>query len=189
MRTSLHELGVCVQLGHPNGRACHTNAATNSTFRVIHSNGIHHINVDYCQCNNSNIKDQLMAIGWWPATPIVPKTAATFEVLKHFHILNLQGKVTGYSFYHTLEYQTDNTGLELPPISIHLHVPSAVTEHYIWPGSLRIVHAHSLRMAPHEDVTPVKGYCWGGLRAPLPFISSAVPCVSPAKYQLAQGLG
>lgn len=33
------------------------------------------------------------------------------EVLKHFHLLNLQGKVPAYSFYRALEFQTDNTGL------------------------------------------------------------------------------
>jgi hypothetical protein len=39
------------------------------------------------------------------------------SVLRHFHLLNLQGKVTGYSFYRALEYQTDNTGLNTPSVS------------------------------------------------------------------------
>ena len=39
------------------------------------------------------------------------------EVLHHFQILNLQGKLTGFSFYRVLEYQMDNTGLNKPPVS------------------------------------------------------------------------
>jgi hypothetical protein len=59
---------------------------------------------------------QLLHIGWWPATPLDPNSAATFEDLRHFHLLNLQGKVTGFSFYQALEYHTDNTGLQPPPV-------------------------------------------------------------------------
>lgn len=117
MCTTLRELGVRVQLGHPDGRACRTRHPVHASFRVIHSNGIHHVNIDCCRCDDSDIKDQLLRIGWWPATPLAPKTAATFEVLKHFHLLNLQGKMTGYSFYRALEYQSDNTALERPPVS------------------------------------------------------------------------
>jgi hypothetical protein len=35
-------------------------------------------------------------------------------------LLNLHGKVTGYSFYRALEYQTDNTGLDPPPVFLCL---------------------------------------------------------------------
>jgi hypothetical protein len=116
-RTSLHDLGLRVQLGHAYGQSCPTRLAANATFRVIHSNGIHRVAVDQCRCHGVPFNKQLLRIGWWPATPLDPRTAATFEVLKHFHLLNLQGKVTGYSFYQALEYQTDNTGLQPPPVS------------------------------------------------------------------------
>jgi hypothetical protein len=115
-RTTLRDLGLRVQLGHASGRSCPTRIAANATFRVIHSNGIHHVNIDQCRCNDVPLHKQLLRIGWWPATPLEPRSAATFEVLRHFHLLNLQGKVTGYSFYRSLEYQTDNTGLEPPPV-------------------------------------------------------------------------
>lgn len=39
------------------------------------------------------------------------------EVLRHFHLLTLQGKLPGYSFLKALELQTDNTGLSPPPVS------------------------------------------------------------------------
>ena len=86
-------------------------------FVVIDTNGIHLVNVDYCRCYSVTHRVQLLRIGWWPATPLDPQTCATMEVLRHFQILNLQGKLTGFSFYRALEYQTDNTGLNKPPVS------------------------------------------------------------------------
>jgi hypothetical protein len=114
--TTLHDLGLQIQLGHTYGHSCPTRLAANTTFRVIHSNGIHHVAIDQCRCHGVALNTQLLQIGWWPVTPLNPKSAATFEVLNHFHLLNLQGKVTGYSFYKALEYQTDNTGHNPPPV-------------------------------------------------------------------------
>lgn len=37
--------------------------------------------------------------------------------MRLFHLLLLQGKLTGYDFIHTLETYTDNTGLYPPPVS------------------------------------------------------------------------
>jgi hypothetical protein len=120
-RTTLRDLGLRIQLGHAYGCSCPTKLAANVNFRVIHSTGIHHVAIDQCRCHAGiDLHKQLLRIGWWPATPLEPKTAATFEVLRHFHLLNLQGKVTGYSFYRALEYQTDNTGLDPPPVFLCL---------------------------------------------------------------------
>jgi CxC2 like cysteine cluster associated with KDZ transposases len=124
-RTTLRDLGLRVQLGHAYGRSCPSRFPANSNFRVIHSNGIHQVAIDQCRCYDVPLNKQLLRIGWWPATPLEPRTAATFEVLKHFHILNLQGKVTGYSFYQTLEYQTDNTGLQPPPVCPLIYIFSS----------------------------------------------------------------
>lgn len=52
-------------------------------------------------------REQLLRIGWWPATPLDPQTVATFEVLRQFQIQNLQGNLTAYDFYRALELQTD----------------------------------------------------------------------------------
>lgn len=115
-RTTLCELGLRVQLGHAYGRSCPMKLAANVAFRVIHSNGIHPVAVDQCRCHGVDFHKQLLEIGWWPATSRDPKTVATFECLRHFHLLNLQGKVTGYSFYRALEFQTDNTEMKSPPV-------------------------------------------------------------------------
>lgn len=117
-RTTLRGLGLRFQLGHAIGHPCPTRLAANVKFRVIDSDGIHEVAVDQCRCHGAvEFFRQLLRVGWWPATPLNPRTAATFEVLRHFHMLNLQGKTTGYSFYQALEYQSDNTGLNPPPVS------------------------------------------------------------------------
>lgn len=38
-----------------------------------------------------------------------PKSGFTFDVLNTFHLLTLQGKVSAYDFYSTLQHKTDNT--------------------------------------------------------------------------------
>ena len=127
-RTTLRDLGLRVQLGHVLGDSCPTRLAANVTFRVVHSNGIHQVAVDQCRCHGAVLfYKQLLRIGWWPATQLKPKTVATFEVLQHFHLLNKQGKVTGYSFYQALENQTDTTGLNLPSVS-SLALPSMFSQ-------------------------------------------------------------
>ena len=118
-RSSLKVLGLRVQLGHPPGRFCPTKESGHKNFAVIHTNGIHSVAVDFCRCVHVEHRTQLLRIGWWPATPLEPQTCATMTVLRHFHLLNLQGKVTGYSFYRALEYETDNTGLHCPLVSFY----------------------------------------------------------------------
>jgi len=116
-RSSLQSLGLRVQLGHPPGRHCPTREPGHKKFAVIDSNGIHSVSVDFCRCAPVPHRTQLLRIGWWPATPLEPQTCATMSVLRQFHLLNLQGKVTGFSFYRALEYQTDNTRLNPPLVS------------------------------------------------------------------------
>ncbi|KZP08258.1 hypothetical protein FIBSPDRAFT_761714, partial [Athelia psychrophila] len=52
----------------------------------------------------------------YPATPIKPQMCATMEVLQLFHYMNLQGKLTAFTFYRLLEYMTDSMGLDHPPV-------------------------------------------------------------------------
>lgn len=117
-RCTLKELGLRIQLGHAPGRFCPTALAANKDFHVMHTNGIHNVAINYCRCVDVPYHIQLLRIGWWPATPKVPKTCGTFTMLQQFHILNLQGKITGFSYYRGLEYLTDNTGLNKPPLSV-----------------------------------------------------------------------
>ena len=46
-----------------------------------------------------------------------PKSAATFRVMKLFHLLSFESKCTGYEFYNTLSRYTDNIGVNSPRVS------------------------------------------------------------------------
>ncbi|KAF7375071.1 CxC2 domain-containing protein [Mycena sanguinolenta] len=88
----------------------------NSGFVVLHNNGIHVINLDFCSCPNSPTHvDQLLNIGWYPATHDSPATAATLSLLRRFHLLNLQARVAAYDFYNTLVVLGNGSGLGNPP--------------------------------------------------------------------------
>ena len=59
---------------------------------------------------------QLLEMQWWPSTPIAPKTAATMEVLRMFHTLNLQARTPPTDFYRTLEQMSNGQGLVNLPV-------------------------------------------------------------------------
>ncbi|KAJ3817326.1 hypothetical protein F5880DRAFT_1493129, partial [Lentinula raphanica] len=85
-------------------------------FTVIHTNGIHMLDLSYCNCPNRVLAgdwhQQILRRRWFPATHLEPRTAATYQVLDMFHVLTLQGKVTTYDFYAGLEKLSDNTGIK-----------------------------------------------------------------------------
>ncbi|KAF8223548.1 hypothetical protein L208DRAFT_1316370, partial [Tricholoma matsutake] len=88
------------QLGHPHGQTCPFAQPGHKDFLVIHTNGIHPININFCGCNTAYSSfQQLIDVAWFPATPLEPQTCATNVVLPQFHTLNLQGKLSGYDFY------------------------------------------------------------------------------------------
>lgn len=104
--TTLFDLGVIVSLGHDPGEVC--TSPVHRTMTVFHSNGIHQVRVSFCGCRiDHELRRQLLRVAWWPATPLDPRSAATFAVLRQFHYLNLQGNLTAYDFYQSLEFQTD----------------------------------------------------------------------------------
>ncbi|KDQ65191.1 hypothetical protein JAAARDRAFT_91545, partial [Jaapia argillacea MUCL 33604] len=108
--TSLKNIGLHVQLGHSPGNVCPTRYSGHKDFVVLHMNGIHQVTLDYCACRGLHRHMQLLMAGWWPATPLEPQTCATLHVLRHFQLLNLQGKLTAFDFYQVMELQTDATG-------------------------------------------------------------------------------
>lgn len=74
------------------------------------------------------------------------------EVLRLYHNLNLQAKTTGYSFYKSLEYLSDSTGLYGTPVSTQLKFNILIGLILSVSGSSRRVHANGPRMAPSENV-------------------------------------
>ncbi|EJC97358.1 uncharacterized protein FOMMEDRAFT_64150, partial [Fomitiporia mediterranea MF3/22] len=115
--TSLHSIGMVVYLNHqhsPEKPICYCPATTPIKFTVLDVTGIHSVCVVFCGCSildgfASRHYVQLLHYGWFPATPQQPRTAISFTCLNDFHILSLQGKVTGYNYYKSLIRKTDNT--------------------------------------------------------------------------------
>jgi len=118
------DLGLNVQLGHPVGeRCCRPQGVTKGKFVVIHSNGIHVINLAFCGCETAKTYfRQLLCYCycWLPATDDRPRTAATFQVLEEFRLLSLESKLSCYEFYNALAHHSDNTGLQPPKVCHNL---------------------------------------------------------------------
>ncbi|TFK81406.1 hypothetical protein K466DRAFT_502162 [Polyporus arcularius HHB13444] len=113
--TTLKDLGLRIQLGHTHDRsACSNPIPCRSDFSVIHVNGRHVVSVDFCGCDKAgqagDVVQQLLRYDLWPATDCEPNTTFSFELLEHYHVQSLQGKISMYDYYLSLERLTDNTG-------------------------------------------------------------------------------
>ena len=113
-KKTLCELGLRVQLGH-GGSACPCAIPGPTDFTLFDTNGVHHVNIDYCDCIQPPAppkRVQLLRMWWFPASNDRPRTAFTFDVLEHFHKLTRQGKTTLYDYYHAILQITDSLQLE-----------------------------------------------------------------------------
>ncbi|KAG2356874.1 hypothetical protein BDR07DRAFT_1453293 [Suillus spraguei] len=110
---SLKTMGLRVQLGHTIGKRCILpKKAFNDEFVLIDTNGVHEIGLDFCGCTTSQTHTkQLLCAGWYTSTSTDPRSATTFCVLHHYHVLSFESKTSTYEFYHSLVRLTDNTGL------------------------------------------------------------------------------
>ena len=83
-------------------------------FCIININGRHQVALDFCGCDcttdSGNLVQQLLWHDLYPTTTIEPNTAFTFSMLEHYHIQSLQGKVSMFDYYKSLQWFTDNTG-------------------------------------------------------------------------------
>jgi hypothetical protein len=127
-RVTLAHLGLRIQLGHNAREKCRNPVRTpGGDFVVVDVNGIHEVELDFCGCEMSKQPFiQLLRYGWFPASVDRPKSAATFSILKFFHILNFESKASSFEFHNTLARLTDNTGTsthkvcDLASVCIHL---------------------------------------------------------------------
>ncbi|OJT12474.1 hypothetical protein TRAPUB_10982 [Trametes pubescens] len=114
-QTTLKDLGLVVQLGHRhNGTTCANPIPVRDNFSVIDINGRHVVMLAFCGCDGAgeagdNVQ-QLLRFDLYPATDCEPNTAFTIALLEHYHLQSLQGKISMYDYYTTLERLTDNTG-------------------------------------------------------------------------------
>ncbi|KAJ8518864.1 hypothetical protein ONZ45_g4098 [Pleurotus djamor] len=113
-KITLREMGLRVQLGH-GGSHCPVPEAAAKSFTVIHTNGLHTVAVDYCNCDKRVARtSQLFQARWYPATVKFPATCATLEMIQHFHGLSLCSKVSAHEYYRNLERLTTNLRVDVP---------------------------------------------------------------------------
>ncbi|THU89827.1 hypothetical protein K435DRAFT_677089, partial [Dendrothele bispora CBS 962.96] len=115
--TSLFDLGLTIRLGHiPGGPPCFYSQKSRGHFIVIHTNGIHTLNVEFCACGLSlEPRNQLLHIQWYPASPLDPQTAVTFACLRQFQHFNCLGKIPAFEYYRGLETMTKSRLRKNPP--------------------------------------------------------------------------
>jgi hypothetical protein len=107
-KADLVDIGVVIPLGHS---SCLLPKEGASGFTVIHVNGLHHVRVVFCGCSQARSPhEQLLRRGLFPATTTQPRTCATFQVLRHFHIQSLQSKISTIHYFQGLDRETDNSG-------------------------------------------------------------------------------
>ncbi|RDB23287.1 hypothetical protein Hypma_009705 [Hypsizygus marmoreus] len=114
VQTTLKDMGLRIQLNHVSMQ-CPTPIRCHQGFRVLHTNGIHDVALDYCGCRSVPPHIQLLRRGFYPASQRTVKTCASFDLLRLLHLLALTTKGSTYDFYRTLEKLSNNTGIFLPP--------------------------------------------------------------------------
>lgn len=82
---------------------------------MIDHNGQHNLAIAFCGCDQAAAAgcsyEQLLRRQLFPATHTDPNTAFTFRMLEHYHIQSLQGKISMFDYYESIERMTDNTGI------------------------------------------------------------------------------
>lgn len=75
--------------------------------RVVHTNGIHHIGMVYCECHGKGVLPlDLFALQLLPASLIRIRTIFTAQVLDQYRLCNLELKASAYQFYQLLRRLT-----------------------------------------------------------------------------------
>ncbi|KAF8171199.1 hypothetical protein K438DRAFT_1613174, partial [Mycena galopus ATCC 62051] len=110
---TLKSMGLRIQLGHGRDGTCPgtlaKRAEKENDFCMVDSNSIHEVALDFCSCGLAEEHDiQLLRAHLYPATTTSPATAATFHVLRDFHLLSLEAKSSAHHFYSKLARQTNN---------------------------------------------------------------------------------
>lgn len=101
--------GYAIPFGH-NGVSCpkYSSGTQDILFHIVDTNGIHNTRIRFCECTVNDRAVQLLKAGFFPATLTQPRMAFSFNVLKWFHRLHLESKVSAYDFVASLRRLTDN---------------------------------------------------------------------------------
>ena len=122
----MQQLGIEVHLGH-HGQHCPHPENPIKDFTVVDVSGIHTITLRFCACPGApHARYQLLQSSWFPSSLDRPHTAFTFDVLDTFQLLNLQGKLSAYDFYYSLD-PTRLTTLEYSAYRYHILYPVLIS--------------------------------------------------------------
>jgi len=150
-KVTLLSISLRIQLGHPKTNICPFPARSHdSDFTIIDCNGIQKVHLDYCGCQQSIPKYiQLLRARLFPSTTTDPHTAATFNVLNTFQMLNFTSKISAYEFYTSLARRTDSTGTVDLPVSVSRFI---LTTYNNYLGPIPCLSPHGVRMETHTAV-------------------------------------
>ena len=111
-----------MQLGHFGDSCPSTNVQYDTVhLAVLDCNGVHDVAVMFCACGEvsgmeATEVNQLLNVGWYPATKESPRTVATFSVLDKYEAIAFEGKLSGYHFYNSLVRLSDATECRPLPV-------------------------------------------------------------------------
>ncbi|EIN04406.1 hypothetical protein PUNSTDRAFT_76368 [Punctularia strigosozonata HHB-11173 SS5] len=165
--TSLRSLGLAVQLGHNEGDSCVQSERPSKDFVVFDSDGYHHVDVRFCGCSHRSHQEQLLEVGWYPASTRRPSTAFTFRFLDTFHRLTLQGKITLHDYYTSVVQRTNSAGL-IPPI-YRYHEACLVTRQ--WAMLMMFKRAGRAHDPQGAEATPKGGLALRCPACPIPEVN------------------
>jgi hypothetical protein len=117
-RTSLDALGFVWYLGH-GGQSCpHLNNDSGpQRMTLADINGIHTVTVGTCRCDKApDLFKQLLNCEILPASMERPRTAFTFRLMRHFHLLNLISHITPWDLSSALHRMSDNINPTCIPV-------------------------------------------------------------------------
>lgn len=148
----LKDLGLRIVLGqeyHPNRQCPRLRRAWSGKqkFVVLDVLGVHEVDVWYCDCGKGPaLPVQLLRNNWLPSTGSHPRTAATFTLMRHYHLMSLESKCSMGEFYNCLARQSNNTG-EPPKVSAFSFIPPICVTHGVCAVSVSKVHQHDPHVA------------------------------------------
>ncbi|KAK7059994.1 hypothetical protein R3P38DRAFT_2496266, partial [Favolaschia claudopus] len=115
VRHDIARLDHVIALGHY-GAACEVSSGGGTPFTIVSSNGIHATRVDFCRHGVALDKvGLLLDAQLFPCSFKDPKSAITFECLKMFEMLSMEGKIASFDFVGAWSRITDNSFTETVP--------------------------------------------------------------------------
>ncbi|KIJ35184.1 hypothetical protein M422DRAFT_181083, partial [Sphaerobolus stellatus SS14] len=113
-RRSLSTMGLILAMGHQEQPCPHVMTEFGpQKLVIVDLNGVHEVLVGWCRCAaGGTFASQLFRCRFFPASMDRPRTAFTFRLLKHFHILSNMARTTPWDFVGTLQQLTEALDLQ-----------------------------------------------------------------------------